>query len=76
MDKLILKRALFTLPIREQYVLERAFGLNGHPSLMLKDIADELGVTRSRVQQLKESAFKRLRHPHRIKLLKEVPVDA
>ena len=76
LDKLILKEVLFTLPIREQYVLERAFGLNGHPSLMMKELAEDLGVTRSRVQQLKESAFKRLRHPCRIRILEEVLVNA
>jgi DNA-directed RNA polymerase sigma subunit (sigma70/sigma32) len=50
------------LPPREQRVLCMRFGLDSGQSQTLKQIAEELGVTRERVRQIEKRALRRLRH--------------
>jgi RNA polymerase nonessential primary-like sigma factor len=52
---------LAALRPRQQHVVERRFGLNGHAVHSLAEIAVELGVSRERVRQIQEEALKRLR---------------
>jgi RNA polymerase nonessential primary-like sigma factor len=52
---------LASLRPRQQHVVERRFGLNGHAVHSLAEIAVDLGVSRERVRQIQEEALKRLR---------------
>lgn len=46
---------------REAFVIKGAFGINT-TAKELKDIADDLGLSKERTRQIKERAIKRLRH--------------
>jgi RNA polymerase nonessential primary-like sigma factor len=52
---------LSALTPRQRVVIERRFGLNGEAVQSLAEIARDFGVTRERVRQIQEDAFKRLR---------------
>lgn len=58
-----LSAVLDELPARERRVIVLRFGLEGEAPLTLKDIGDELGVTRERVRQVEAKALGKLRHP-------------
>jgi RNA polymerase primary sigma factor len=64
-----LERLLATLSDREQEVLKRFFGVGFEYSLSLEDIAEDLGLTRERVRQIKEGALKKLRNNSGVNLL-------
>jgi len=49
------------LSVREQQVLQLRFGLLDGRSRTLQEVAGELGVTRERVRQIQEAAFRALR---------------
>jgi RNA polymerase primary sigma factor len=51
-----------TLSPREQKVLRLRFGLDGNQNQTLKQVADQLGVTRERVRQIEARALRRLRY--------------
>ena len=53
--------ALGTLRPRELMVLRRYFGLDHEDPLTLEKIAQDLGVTRERVRQIKDRAIRRIR---------------
>lgn len=59
----LLFEALGRLPERERYVLLRRHGLDGDEPATLREIAEELGVSRERVRQLQREAERRLRRP-------------
>jgi RNA polymerase primary sigma factor len=65
-----IERMLSVLTEREAIILNYFFGLNGNQPLSLDEIAEELGLTRERVRQVKEKALKRLKHSSRNELLK------
>jgi RNA polymerase primary sigma factor len=55
-------RALLAeLPERERYVVMRRYGLHRGRCATLKDIGQELGVTRERVRQIEKIALRKLR---------------
>jgi len=64
-----IERALSTLPEREAIIIKHFFGVNGE-ELSLREIGEELGLTRERVRQLKERALRKLRKSSRSKHLK------
>lgn len=57
---------------RERYVLERRYGVDGKPGATLKELSDELGLSRERIRQIQRGAEKKLifevrygpRYPH------------
>ncbi|RMG82845.1 MAG: RNA polymerase sigma factor RpoD/SigA [Bacteroidetes bacterium] len=67
-----INRSLSTLSEREREIIIRFYGLNGmdYPQT-LEEIADEMGLTRERVRQLREKAIKRLRTTSRSKILRK-----
>ena len=62
---------LETLSPREQLVIKRRFGLDGNGARTLEDVGSELGVTRERIRQIEDKAFRKLRHPSRSRRLKD-----
>ncbi|HEX6036780.1 sigma-70 family RNA polymerase sigma factor, partial [Longimicrobium sp.] len=57
--------ALSTIPAREAHFLTLYFGLNGEEPMTMLEIAEKVGVSRSRVQQVIQAGLKRLRHASR-----------
>jgi RNA polymerase primary sigma factor len=56
-----LNRLMSTLTEREQEVIRQFFGIGYEYNRSLEDIAEEIGLTRERVRQVKESALRKLR---------------
>lgn len=61
-----------TLKAQEQEVLSLRFGLEGRARLSKRQTGSHLGVTGSRILQIENTCFKRLRHPSRIKNIKSL----
>ena len=62
-----IRRVLATLEERERQVITMRFGLDHSPPLKLRQIGTLLSVTRERVRQIEQEAFKKLqnsRHLH------------
>lgn len=57
---------------REQFVLSRRYGLDGHPAMTLQEIAEDRHVTRERIRQIEAKALRRLRLPANQTLLAEI----
>jgi len=66
---------LTSLSDREQHVIRRYFGLDGNEALTLDRIGHQIGVTRERVRQIKESALTKLRHASRFQTLRPLAED-
>ncbi len=49
---------------RELEVLRQRFGLEGHRSHTLREVAEELHVSRERARQVERTALRKLRHPY------------
>jgi len=56
----ILNRLLETIDDREAHILRLRFGLEGVEPLTLKEIADEVGLSRERVRQIVDEALTKL----------------
>jgi RNA polymerase primary sigma factor len=65
-----IERALGTLSDREAEVLRCHFGLAGEFPLSIDEIADELGINRETIRQIKEKAIKKLRNIQKSRLLR------
>jgi len=57
---------------REQLVIRLRYGFDSGYQRTLEEVGRILAVTRERVRQIEAKALKKMRHPHRIKKLKEV----
>jgi RNA polymerase primary sigma factor len=62
-EKTLLFEALARLPERARHVLVRRHGLDGREPATLRELSEELGVSRERVRQLQREAERRLRGP-------------
>ena len=67
--KIEMERLLSTLTEREQEVIRQFFGIGYEYNRSLEDIAEEVGLTRERVRQVKENALKKLRSGVGLQLL-------
>jgi RNA polymerase sigma factor (sigma-70 family) len=56
----LLQRALGRLDERERQVLEMRFGLGEYTAMTLKEVGEEVGVTRERIRQIERKAFANL----------------
>lgn len=66
-----IERALDTLSEREALILRMYFGIGIYTTpFSLEEIADELGLTRERVRQIKEKSTEKLQHSSRGTILK------
>jgi RNA polymerase primary sigma factor len=59
------------LPPREANIISLHYGLGDGRAYTLEEIGKKLGVTRERVRQLEARAMTRLRHPTRLRQLRE-----
>ena len=65
-----IEEVLTGLSYQEQKVLRMRFGLDDDTTKTLEEIGKVFGVTRERIRQIEAKAIRKLRHPSRLKLLK------
>lgn len=65
-----IERTLTILKEREANVIRYYFGLSGQQQHTLDEIANEFGMSRERIRQIKEKALKKLKNNYRNRLLK------
>lgn len=65
-EKVLLFEALANLPERARRVLVGRHGLDGGEPATLRELAEELEISRERVRQLQHEAERRLRHPNTV----------
>lgn len=59
--------AMADLPVREQRILQRRFGLGGQEPQTLGEIGADLGITAERVRQLQNAALGRMKRPNKLR---------
>ncbi|MCX8058709.1 MAG: RNA polymerase sigma factor RpoD/SigA [Spirochaetes bacterium] len=62
---------LNTLTEREREVIMYRFGLYGGEPLSLQEIGNKFNLTKERIRQIEKKALRKLKHPTRIKKLKQ-----
>ncbi|MGD1848633.1 MAG: RNA polymerase sigma factor RpoD/SigA [Salibacteraceae bacterium] len=65
-----LDRVLSSLKSREATVLQLSFGLHGRQPMSLEEIAQQMGLSRERIRQIREKALRSLRRKSNLDLLK------
>ncbi len=65
------KDVLATLSPREARILRLRFGLDEDRPYTLEEVGQKFGLTRERIRQIEGKALRRLRHPHRARLLRD-----
>jgi RNA polymerase sigma factor (sigma-70 family) len=58
---MLVRENIGTDRVRQAYVLEKYFGVNGRDKMTLEQISEEVGVTKERVRQLKEKGLEWIR---------------
>lgn len=66
-----LREVLNTLGGREREVIDYRFGLTNGYSRTLEEVGEFFNVTRERVRQIESKALRKLRHPSRMRALRE-----
>jgi RNA polymerase primary sigma factor len=66
-----LVQVLNTLTPREEKVLRLRYGLDDSHPRTLEEVGKEFNVTRERIRQIEAKALRKLRHPNRLKKLKD-----
>ncbi len=66
-----LASVLGTLASREREVLDFRYGLSDGYGRTLEEVGTFFGVTRERVRQIESKALRKLRHPSRVRMLRE-----
>ena len=69
-DKIL--QVLHTLSPKESDVIKRRYGFSGYCEQTLEEIARDLSITRERVRQIECKAIRKLKHPTREKILKQL----
>ena len=70
-----LSGVLLTLTEREEKVLRLRFGLDDGQCRTLEEVGQIFNVTRERIRQIEAKALRKLRHPSRIRKLKDFLTD-
>ena len=66
-----LNEVIKTLTKKEQDVLRMRYGLDDGCSLTLEQVGSEFNVTRERIRQIEAKALRKMRHPVRLRKLKD-----
>lgn len=66
-----INEVLSSLTPREARILRLRFGLDCDRPYTLEEVGQKFGLTRERIRQIEGKALRRLRHPHKARLLKE-----
>lgn len=66
-----LKNVMETLSEREALVIKMRYGIGYSNCMTLEEIGKSMNVTRERIRQIEGRALKKLRHPTRLKKLKD-----
>lgn len=67
----IMETVLDTLEEKEANVIKMRIGFNGDDPKTLEEIGKHYGVSRERIRQIETKAFRKMRHPHRVAMLKQ-----
>jgi RNA polymerase sigma factor (sigma-70 family) len=65
-------RIVNTLKPRDKRIMVALYGLDGQPAMTLKEVGDEIGVTREMIRQIKEKTLATLKNKLKNSSLKEV----
>ena len=60
-DLALLRQAVRELPERERKIVVMRFGLEGHPELTQKDVAQMMGISQSYISRLEKRIMLKLR---------------
>ena len=66
-----LTTALNALTERERTILDLRFGLSSGIEMTLEQVGEIYNLTRERIRQIEKKALKKLRHPSRLRKLKD-----
>jgi RNA polymerase primary sigma factor len=66
-----LNEILQDMPPREARVLRLRFGLDDGIEYTLEEVGQKFGLTRERIRQIEGKALRRLRHPRRVRQLRD-----
>lgn len=67
-----IEKVLKTLTPREERIIKLRFGIGDEVEHTLEEVGKEFGVTRDRIRQIEEKAIRKLKHPARLRNLKEI----
>lgn len=67
--KSIFQKIIGTLQPREQLVIKLRYGIEDNRPRTLEEVGKRLSVTRERVRQIEAKAFRKIRHPSKIRFL-------
>jgi RNA polymerase primary sigma factor len=65
-----IRELLKTLTAREEKVIRLRFGIGEREAYTLEEVGQKFGVTKERIRQIESHALRKLKHPNRLKLLK------
>lgn len=68
----IIRDVLDTLPTREGEIMKMRFGIDQEKAMTLEEVGKVYGITKERIRQIENKAIRKLRHPARARMLKEV----
>lgn len=71
-DAKIIMSVLNTLTPKEKEVIVLRFGLEGNTVHTLEEVGEHFHVTKERIRQIEETALRKLRHPSRTNILKQI----
>lgn len=66
----VLKKVLYTLPIREDAIIRARYGLDTGKIATLEELSKRYNISKGRVRHIEKKALKRLRHPSRARVLR------
>ncbi|MFN3406596.1 MAG: sigma-70 family RNA polymerase sigma factor [Caldimicrobium sp.] len=65
-----IREVLKTLTPREEKILRLRFGIGERQFYTLEEVGQQFGVTKERIRQIEAQALRKLKHPNRLKILK------
>lgn len=67
-----IQEVLGTLSAKERAVLDMRFGLSDGCTRTLEEVGSEFKVTRERIRQIEAKALRKMRHPCRIRVIRQI----